>query len=69
MLPRVHVIERSFQLADSGDFQTRSQILRALAAEGYGMSQLIHFEGPAITRQLTERCVAARRPVISKPPV
>lgn len=44
-------LERAFELARSGRYQTVSEVKRAVAAEGYAISQ---FDGPLLLRQLNE---------------
>lgn len=43
-------LERAFELARSGRFETVSKLKLAVSAEGYDRRQL---EGPALTRQLS----------------
>lgn len=44
-------LERAFELARSGRYETASKVKLAVVAEGYDRRQL---EGPALTRQLSE---------------
>lgn len=50
------VIERAFELADSGRFRIPSEVRRALLSEGYAQSDVFGIEGRATWRQLRERC-------------
>jgi hypothetical protein len=50
-------IERAFDLASSGQFQTIQKIRDQLRHEGYGDAQVC---GPALSKQLRELIVGAR---------
>lgn len=50
------VIQRAFELADSGRFRIPSEVRRALVSEGYTQSDVFGIEGRATWRQLRERC-------------
>lgn len=50
------VIQRAFELADSGRFRVPSEVRRALVSEGYTQSDVFGIEGRATWRQLRERC-------------
>ncbi|RZI57155.1 MAG: hypothetical protein EOP94_03905 [Zymomonas sp.] len=54
--PRPSTIERAFEHARSGRFRTRSQIGKAMAREGYTISEVVQLQGPAITKQLNTLC-------------
>lgn len=57
---KVHVVERAFQLAASGEHTTLTSLQEALAAEGYtGTSIRAHLEGPTIRRDLAARMKAS----------
>ena len=49
MKPGVSVLERAFELAKTGRFNSVSELQTALSAEGYVSSSVI---GPALRRQL-----------------
>lgn len=49
-------LERAFQLARSGEFDSVATIAKQLKAEGYALQQL---EGATLKRQLRETCEAA----------
>jgi hypothetical protein len=51
-------LERAFELAKSGDYESVTEIRAKLKAEGYALSQL---EGPSLNRQLRELCKASRK--------
>jgi len=53
------VIQRAFELADSGRFRIPSEVRRALIGEGYTQSDVFGIEGRATWRQLRERCAQA----------
>ena len=50
-------IERAFEMARSGRYQSASEIKRAVSAEGYAAAQI---EGPMLMRQLRELIQQAR---------
>jgi hypothetical protein len=52
MDPRLSVIERAFQLADSGAVRSTDQIRKQLRKEGYSSGHLI---GPSLLAQLRTR--------------
>jgi len=54
------LIERAFELARSGTFQSVSDIEAALTADGYASVQS-HLAGPALRRDLRQLCLEARR--------
>jgi hypothetical protein len=56
------VLERAFDLAKSGDYETTETIKRQLAKEGYSVGQIF---GPSLHKQLRTLISAARasRPV------
>lgn len=56
--PNKSALERAFELAREGGFDTVSELKRAVAAEGYDRKQL---EGPALTRQLSGLLHAATK--------
>jgi hypothetical protein len=55
------VIERAFELADSGRFRIPSEVRKALFHEGYTRSDLFGLEGKATWSQLRDRCSKAVR--------
>lgn len=55
-MPRISVIERAFELAESGRFRIPSEVRRALLKEGYTQSDVFGLEGKATWQQLRERC-------------
>jgi hypothetical protein len=57
MDPTKTPMERAFEMARSGKYQSASEIKRAISAEGYAASQI---EGPMLMRQLRELIQAAR---------
>lgn len=57
----VHIVERAFQLARSGRYRARSDIGRALSAEGYTLTDLQHLDGAGITRDLNRLCRESQR--------
>jgi hypothetical protein len=50
-------LERAFDLAKSGEYESVTEIRAKLKAEGYTLSQL---EGPSLNRQLRDLCKASR---------
>lgn len=50
------VVQRAFELADSGRFRIPSEVRRALVREGYTQSDVFGLEGKATWRQLRDRC-------------
>lgn len=54
--PRLHVVERAYELARSSDCAMLSDVFKALSAEGYSTADLSHFQGPAIRSQLMHLC-------------
>jgi hypothetical protein len=61
-----HVIERAYQLADSGECNNLTEIRTRLRREGYRHASG-YLDGVAIRKALTERCKAARKPQDPKP--
>jgi len=61
-MPATHIVERAYQLAEAGQYLRRSEIDRALEREGYTIADLQHLQGAGITRDLNQRCRAARSP-------
>lgn len=55
MLGDVPIVERAFQLAESGEADQLNEIARCLAAEGYVDVQA-HLSGPFLRRQLRDAC-------------
>jgi len=51
-------LERAFELARSGDFESLSDIRAQLKNEGYALAQL---DGRSLQRQLRQLCIDARR--------
>ncbi|WP_306223535.1 hypothetical protein [Bosea beijingensis] len=51
-------LERAFELARSGKFETLKQLQRALSAEGFSLQQ---HSGPALFEQLRNLMKAAKR--------
>lgn len=47
----VPIIERAFQLAQSGEYSTLESVRKQLKAEGYSLN---HLDGRALTKQLRE---------------
>jgi hypothetical protein len=58
MTLRYTALERAFELARSGKCASVTEIRRQLRAEGLAQSQV---EGPMLTRQLRELCIASVR--------
>ena len=57
-MPQIHVVERAFQLARSGQFRNLPEIRLRLHAEGYdGITA--HLGGPSIKKQITSLCSSA----------
>lgn len=52
------VLERAFDLANSGEYAGVAEIRLQLRAEGYATHQL---EGPSLLRQLRDLCAASRK--------
>jgi len=50
------VVQRAFELADSGRFRIPSEVRRALVREGYTQSDVFGLEGKATWSQLRDRC-------------
>ena len=59
MKENVSAIERAFELAATGTFQTVSEIKLRLHKEGYNYEQV---EGPTLRKQLVEAMAKARTP-------
>ena len=57
--PQVPLIERAYQLADSGEFESVLHICYRLHREGYTEISL-HFEGSMLRTDLRRRCDRAR---------
>jgi hypothetical protein len=57
MEPHKTALERAFELARSGRFETVEQVRRAVGAEGYFQTQV---EGRELARQLKALIVASR---------
>lgn len=55
-MPQTPVVERAFELADSGRFRLPSEVLKALLREGYTQSDVFGLEGRSTWSQLRERC-------------
>lgn len=49
------VIERAFELAESGSFRIPSDVRKALVRERYTQSEIYGLEGKATWRQLREK--------------
>jgi hypothetical protein len=58
MTNRPTPLERAFELARSGECATVTDVKQRLKDEGLSASQV---EGPVLTRQLRELCVAAQQ--------
>lgn len=56
MLKSKSVIERAFELADTGRFCMLQELRRALIAEGYTQSDVFVLEGRTTAAQLYARC-------------
>lgn len=54
------VVQRAFELADSGRCRIPSEVRRALLSEGYTQSDVFGLEGKATWAQLKRRCVSAQ---------
>lgn len=54
------LLERAFQLAESGRAQSVKEIRVLLAREGYSALDLLALSGPTLTRQLSARIKASR---------
>ena len=50
------VVQRAFELADSGRFRIPSEVRKALLQEGYRQSDVAGLEGKATWRQLRDKC-------------
>ncbi len=59
MSDRKPIIERAFELADSGQFRIPSHVRKALLKEGYTQSDIFTLEGKATAAQLRARCLSA----------
>lgn len=59
VLNRKPIIERAFELAESGKFRIPSQVRAALVKEGYTQSDTYTLEGKATAAQLKARCMGA----------
>lgn len=57
--PRVHIVERAYQLARTGDYRTLQEMVRVLEREGYREIGL-HLGGRAIKKKLRELRDTAR---------
>ena len=55
------ILERAFELADSGEFESITDLQKRLKSEGYTLDQL---SGRTLTRQLKARMVAAKPPAL-----
>jgi hypothetical protein len=60
MVRPLHVIERAYQLADSGECKNLTEIRARLHHEGYPHTPG-HLDGFAIRKSLADRCKAARK--------
>lgn len=56
MDPNKTALERAFELAKSGRYQTVADVRRAVSSEGYAQQQI---SGPALARQLRKLIVLA----------
>ena len=57
------VVERAFELADTGLYVSPTEIAKKLIQEGYRRADITaSLEGLALKRQLLARCRAARSP-------
>lgn len=61
---RLTALERAFQLARSGDYESVPKIREQLTYEGLGANQIV---GPVLIRQLRLLCVANFDPSVSQP--
>jgi hypothetical protein len=52
------LLERAFALAQSGDFETISEIRKALKREGYRDRDIV---GPSLLKQLSGLCRASKK--------
>jgi hypothetical protein len=55
-MPRKPIIDRAFELAESGQCRIPSEIKRALLAEGYTQADAYALEGKLTRSQLMARC-------------
>jgi hypothetical protein len=55
----LHILERAFELAQSGDCTTIDDIRRRLKTESYAQVDA-HLAGATVRRQLLDLCKAAR---------
>jgi len=59
--PRVPILERAYEIADSGTIASTKTLRTALVAEGYGFAEVAAaFNGLAIRRSLKDRIAIAR---------
>jgi hypothetical protein len=63
------VIERAFELAESGSFRIPSDVRKALVRERYTQSEIYGLEGKATWRQLREKCAEHWRRNGDNPPL
>lgn len=59
--PTGNPVARAFEMAHSGAFRTRSEITKAMEAEGFTIAECDQLAGPSLSRQLTEICRAKSR--------
>jgi hypothetical protein len=58
----INIVERCYELANSGQYEGTEEIRRQLLAEGYTHAEAgVHLSGRVLKRTLSELCRAARR--------
>lgn len=62
------LLERAFNLAESGEVTSINELCSALMGDGVPLADLAQFHGRALARQLCGKMAAARRTVTAKPP-
>ena len=64
---KLNIIERSYELARSGDFSGATEIGRQLSAEGY-LNVSAHLASPALRKALLHLCRQSRGKPVRPPP-
>ena len=60
-MPQIHIIERAYELAESGQYRRPYDLRQALKREGYAWEDMQHLQGRSIIRDLGHIRLAALR--------
>ena len=66
---QTNIIDRCYQLANSGAYEGTADIRRQLIAEGYSQGLVsVHLAGPLLKKKLSDFCAAAQSKAERTPP-